>query len=147
MLTVFLFDLRGRRNIMGTVSNLNRQPKPATLRVQIKRIRSITRLSQREFARLVGVSPSLVQAWESGAVDAIHDDSKRLIQKAIGLTDAQVFDIFYRREDSDTISMPPDVERRLAQLVAGGANPSELWDAFRGVLSVVQPSPKRRRAA
>lgn len=61
-------------------------------------LRSRTTLNQNQFARLVGVSPSTVKAWEQGRFASIQMKTQRKLQKALGLTNRELLALFYKND-------------------------------------------------
>lgn len=61
-------------------------------------LRNRTTLNQHQFARLVGVSPSTVKAWEQGRFNSVHVKTQRKLAKALGLTKRELFELFYEHD-------------------------------------------------
>ncbi len=63
----------------------------------IAQLRGRAGLTQREFARLVGVSLATVKAWEGGRFHSLSTESQHKVREALGLTPEEVLDLFFRR--------------------------------------------------
>jgi len=61
------------------------------------RLRERTRLSQREFAKLIGVSLATVKAWEGGRFHSLSTESQHKVREALGLTPEQVVELFFNQ--------------------------------------------------
>lgn len=108
-------------------------PKPGCLAENLRKLRDSTGLSQVDFAKAIKVSPSLVSAWEASRIKSISDRNKRRIQKALGLTDQAVFEIFYRLAAPPRPVVPPDISARAARLPE--ADQKRFWGMVRSLLA------------
>ncbi len=71
----------------------------AMLSVVMLSLRNRTTLNQHQFARLIGVSPSTVKAWEQGRFSSIQMKTQRKVARVLGLTNRELLTLFYEEPE------------------------------------------------